>query len=88
MLNKSRCRACGAGIWWLKTTAGKRMPMSDQPVAFVPGDGKKVFYTEDGVQHHGRRWTQGEDVYHDMGYESHFATCPEAGAFRRKKAQE
>jgi hypothetical protein len=46
--NPTECRGCRALIYWIKTAAGKAMPVNP-----------------DGV--------------------SHFATCPDAKEFRRKK---
>ena len=46
--DKSSCRGCGSTIFWIKTAAGKMMPVDP-----------------DGT--------------------SHFATCPEALRFRKKK---
>lgn len=44
-----KCRSCGARVMWVKTPAGKYMPV---------------------------------DVATDV---SHFATCPQAGAWRRSR---
>jgi hypothetical protein len=80
-----RCKACGAPIWFIRTTAGKTMPVNEQPVPFVPVEGgRRSYLTEDGVMHRGRDWKAGENAYYDMGYVSHFATCPKAEHFRRR----
>ena len=64
------------------------MPVNEQPVAFVPDQhGRGIFLTEDGVAHRGREWRAGEKAYYDIGYVSHFATCPKAADFRKKSEE-
>lgn len=69
------CRSCGASIFWMPTTKGKRMPLDAQPVA----DG--LVWLHGGVAHVG-------DQPAAMGvterFTSHFATCPQAGRWRKR----
>ena len=82
----SKCKSCGAGIWFIPMRSGKTMPVNDQPVPFVPSnDGPGTYITEDGVTHKGRPWVHGKDGFYDLGYVSHFSTCPAAEEFRRRK---
>ena len=72
--NHGRCKSCGAPIVWVKTVKGHNMPLDPTPVA-----GGNIQILDNGraqiVSTH-------PDVIRSV---SHFATCPEAGAHRRKK---
>ena len=73
MWSSSKCRGCGAEIRWIKTEANKAMPVDANP---------RNFYVEridsaDGISR--QTWKM------MSGYESHFATCPKADQFRKKK---
>ena len=81
----SVCKACGKPIWFIQMRTGVAMPVDEQPVAFVPGAGKRKYITEDGAVVEGRDWKQGDETPKDFGYISHFATCPKAEQFRRKR---
>lgn len=66
---EARCRSCGARIVWVVTDEGKRTPVDAVPQRrFVP-TGSRV----DGTPRMRIRPT----------YVSHFALCPDAGAWRR-----
>ena len=67
----SNCRTCGAPILWAVTGQGKRMPLDvdRRPVLVVEGE------LDDGTA----------IVSQQAGYTSHFATCPQADDWRRKK---
>lgn len=58
----SKCKACGADITWMKTEAGKNIPVDTDTV----GD-------------------FGADVFDKETMTAHWATCPDADKFRRKK---
>ena len=45
----SVCRGCGCAIDWIKTTAGKNMPVDPEPVFVIEGDGRDRFVTDDGA---------------------------------------
>lgn len=62
----TKCKSCGADIFWIKYQ-GKQHPTNAKP--------KKVFIVEnvDGKT----KWT------FRGGYESHFATCPQAKDWRK-----
>lgn len=78
----SKCKACGAEIIWIKTPNGKNMPCNAQKIpyknTFPKGD--LVLVTPEGKIARGT-FDLESDTY---GYESHFATCPVAGNFRRR----
>lgn len=86
----SRCRGCGAEIIWMKTPMGKKMPADAEPVwILVGGPGRKPFLRKDGSFVFGEKIGDAyeqDDPDSEMVecYESHFATCTEAGEFRKR----
>ena len=81
----SSCRACGATITFIKTQAGKTMPVDANAVSFVAG-GSELFVLPDGSTAHGTRCEYGKgDQTEQIGYISHFATCPSADRFRKPR---
>ena len=86
MSNFSTCRNCGCQILWIRTKAGKNMPVNPEFVNYCrPKDGEKAkekIVTPDGDVvsaniAHGAE-TEG------YGYISHFATCPRAADHRKR----
>lgn len=73
----SHCRGCGKEVIWLKTKNGRDIPC-DPAIIEAPKENNHVLILESGdVVHHPPEGTKGRI--------SHFATCPRAGAFRKKK---
>jgi len=78
------CKSCGAPLVWIETPAGKWIPCDEGLVRYKQDDaGRKAVVTQDG-----------EIVKCEMEFEGlptgmarlpHWATCPEADRFRRKK---
>lgn len=64
----AQCSSCGEPILWVKSMTGKPMPLNAKPE-------KRVVLIE------GDDGTKG--AVRDT-YISHFATCPQADAFRKK----
>lgn len=80
--NFGQCRSCGARILWIRTKAGKNMPVDPIFVNYTHG-GKERIVTPEGDVVAGE--ICGLGVKPDgHGYISHFATCPAAGKYRRK----
>lgn len=83
-----KCKTCGAPIVWIKTFAGKKMPVNEDPVLVLMSHGTEKFIRTDGVMITGCRVGDGYDDYPDdnvvEAYESHFATCPQANEHRRR----
>lgn len=79
----ARCKGCGAEIGWIRTPAGKAMPVDPEPVYVAVDDGSDVFVTDVGEVIHGRA-VPANDGSAEVAFVSHWATCPEAGRFRRK----
>ncbi len=73
--NFGQCRTCGARIVWIRTKAGKNMPVDPQFVDYKKvQNGKERIVLPSGEVVAGERCKAGEaDGY---GYISHFATCP------------
>lgn len=78
------CAGCGRQIMWLKTRAGKNMPVNPQMHYYRadPSGGEKIVtqYGDVVTGFTGVEPSQADGV----GYISHFATCPNAGNFRRR----
>lgn len=84
-MGSSKCRACGAEIVFIQTKAGKNMPCNPPlipywenkggPVKLVTIDGRVVSCETSGDR----------DSVSGYGRESHFASCPMASFFRKRK---
>lgn len=75
------CRSCGAPIRWVRTRAGKAMPLDAEPVATG-----NVVLGEDGVARVlTRKQVEGGGIVGDR-YVSHHATCPQASQHRRGRS--
>lgn len=44
----SICRGCGQEIDWIRTKAGKNMPVDPAPVFVIEGGGNDRFVTDEG----------------------------------------
>lgn len=79
--NMGQCRTCGARIMWIRTKAGKNMPVDPELVDYrKAAGGKERIVTPEGDVVAGERCkAEGQPDGH--GYISHFATCPN---FRRR----
>lgn len=77
------CTGCGAPILWLRTAAtGRRCPIDPAPVP----DGNIVIRGDTAVYLALSLYeTDGQPQEGELRYKSHFATCPNAAAFRVKK---
>lgn len=88
-MRTTQCRACGAEIGFIKTIAGKTMPVDAYGIHFIPDPlATEVFVTEDGNVKRGRRITEDTAPLEgkpEIGYISHFATCPASDSFRKKR---
>lgn len=74
------CGSCNAPIIWATTQALKLMPVDAEPVA-----GGTIAID----QRDGRTYCRVVDSKHLFGrtdlHKSHFATCPDAGSWRKKR---
>jgi hypothetical protein len=84
---RATCRGCGAAMVWVASTKGGKVPLDPRPVP----DGNLVFESANGLGEPSKageptvRYLRKGDVVPSgtAKYKSHFATCPEAGQFRR-----
>ena len=85
-MNQSTCKACGAGIIWIKTPAGKHMPVDIGIRAYWanPNGAHKI------VTHKGEVITcdlEGDaNKSTGLGYTPHWATCSKVDKFRPARA--
>ena len=89
-----KCGKCGAPIRFIRMKrSGKWMPVNAKPVEVIPcigmDKGGHTFVTLDGEAFRARKKKE-ESLFYDgvdiIGtFESHFATCPAADEYRRKK---
>lgn len=84
--NFGQCYGCGKRIIWIKTKAGKNMPV-DTGIHHYKKDpgGKEKIVTPDGDVVTGTIVDTPEEA-DGMGYISHFATCPQARNFKKSRA--
>lgn len=78
----SHCRSCDAPIRFVKTLAGKSIPLDAEPspsgnVTLEEVDGHTV-----ALVHHA-----GADAILGERYTSHFATCPQGDFWRQRKGR-
>lgn len=68
------CKQCGERVLWVKTKAGKNMPVNPELINYkaVPG-GKERIVTPEGEVVAGEKVSPEEAD--GFGYISHFATC-------------
>lgn len=68
------CRNCGKQIMWIKTKAGKNMPVNPTFVNYIEvNGGRERIVKQDGTVVAGELCNQEESK--SIGYISHFATC-------------
>lgn len=76
----SKCKSCGADIIWLPTEGGKNMPCDAKPIPYTEDPaGNLTLVTNDGRVVKARADLNSDNV----GYTSHFATCPDANKWRK-----
>ena len=88
MMRTTQCRACGAEIGFIKTVAGKSIPVDAEEVMYWQNqDGAKKIVTPNGE-------VISADLEGDpnkatgIGFVSHFATCPCADKFRKPRKKD
>lgn len=75
-----RCRSCGAEIFYATTTTGKAMPLDVDPHP----DGNVIVERQDGRLGCRVLGNAAPAARDEVRYRSHFATCPNAAAHRRR----
>lgn len=85
MFRTTQCRACGAEIGFIKTVAGKTIPVNPEEVAYEQKAGGSLkIVTPNGEVLSAERPADPQKAT-GIGYISHFATCPEADRFRKAR---
>lgn len=81
----TKCRGCGADIAFIKTEKGKTMPVDPESKWFIPCGGPNTYVLADGSVRRGREpdWAD-QGLEKEIGFISHFATCPERDRFRKR----
>lgn len=76
------CRDCGAKIRFIETSAGKWMPVDDEHI-----EGKDLEDGENTLISEAGEVIKDPDDF-EQGYRPHWAGCPGAETFRKKKGEE
>ena len=87
-MKKQYCRACGAQIGFIKTKQFRTVPVDADPVWIRPGEGF-TYILPDGKTIQGQIAGDADDDPEGKlveAYISHFATCTEPDAFRKRKS--
>ena len=84
-MSTATCKGCGARLIWVRSKAkDKWIPCDEVLKAYKQDDfGKEVVITPDGD--YIRCSFEFEGLPTGMAYVPHWATCPEAERFRRKR---
>ena len=83
----SICRGCGAQIEWIKTTAGRNMPVDPEPVFVIEGEGRDRFVLDDGAVIAGRIARPEEERPEPaVVCGPHWKTCSNAEYCRRRRS--
>ena len=89
----ARCRGCKAEINWMKTEAGRNIPLNPGKIFIrlaLPDEKRTTIIIRDGGARNGKEITEGEakalrerggDVWE--GAIAHWVTCPESDSFRK-----
>lgn len=81
----STCKACGTLIEWVRTPAGRYMPVDPEPVLVIEGGGTDRFVTDEGAVLLGRLARPEERRLDTPAvFVPHWKTCIGAGRFRRR----
>lgn len=85
-MRSGTCKACLAAIVWIATGGGKSMPCDATPTYYIERkrSGKKRIVTPNG-EVLACEYTDDPNKATGTGYIPHWATCPHAGRFRKRK---
>ena len=84
-MNMTTCRGCGAPIGFIKTVAGKSIPVDPEEITYwQKAGGSKKIVTPNGEVVSAE--LEGDpQTATGVGFVSHFATCPEAEKFHKSR---
>jgi len=77
----SRCRSCDQPIDWVKTAAGKNMPVEGMHIKYDDLSPGEVIITDGGNVY---KKIKDDNLPNVKGRISHFAVCPQADQWRKK----
>ena len=85
-MNTTPCRKCGKPIGFIKLKKGTTMPVDPEEEYYIAeSGGPNAYVTQAGEVKHGYVSPHPDvDKFCEIGYVSHFATCPYAGNFRSR----
>lgn len=92
--NMPQCKGCGAHIEYVKTPKGRSVPVDPEYVMIDTGAKKPdtIIITNKGEYVKGREIARGDSIVgsipggcYAIGRVAHFATCPKANQFRKKR---
>ena len=87
-LRGSRCKKCKEPIFWILTTKGNWLPVNRRAIEATPVQkGGHTFVLVDGstIQALPTGSVRYDGVDSAVAFEAHFATCPYADEFRKKR---
>ena len=84
-MRTSTCRGCGAEIGFIKTVAGKTIPVNPEEVAYEQKAGGSLKIVTPNGEVLSAEWPADPQKATGIGYISHFATCPQADKFRKPR---
>lgn len=81
MAEPARCKSCAAELAWATSPTGALLPLDAAPT----GDGNLAVHRDARGDLQARPLKAGEEPHaHERRGTSHFATCPNAAAHRRR----
>lgn len=87
-MKTTTCRGCGRPIMWIMTPGGKPMPCDTAPVYYkLKAKGPDKIVTPEGVTV-SCEIVATPGTADGYGFMPHWATCPEAGKFKRTNRKE
>lgn len=85
MNRTTQCRACGADIMFIKSTAGKTIPVNAEEITYRQTSGGSLKIVTPNGEVLSAEVETDPNKATGIGYISHFATCPCADQFRKKR---
>lgn len=84
-MRTATCRGCGREIVWIQTAGGKSMPCDASPVYYKErAGGPDRIVTQNGMTLSCEIVTD-PNIATGIGYVPHWATCPQAGKFKKER---
>ena len=84
----AKCKGCGASIIFIKTSNGKNIPCDAGSVTYWANKGAKGKIVTPNGEVISCEFSGDIDKATGIGHVPHWATCPEAGRFKKKIREE